>query len=264
MIVRRATDFPAGYTAITAVDGLGAEMRMDFGVLVLETGGRFEAGETEKEQAYLLLDGELDFRCDSVAVRAQRASMLDEKPWTLHCSAGSRVEIRATRRSELVVQRVRNPRRFPAAVYGPDEVRSQRFGEGTMSETSTRTVRTIFDAATHELSGMVLGEVVNHPGKWSSYPPHHHPQPEIYHYRFLPEQGFGFAMLGNEAAQVKHGDTTLIIHDNVHSQTSAPGYAMLYLWAIYHLNDDPYGKVTFLPEHTWVTEPDADIWPPEA
>ena len=38
---------------------------------------------------------------------------------------------------------------------------------------------------------MVLGEVVNLPGKWSSYPPHHHPQPECYFYRFDKPMGFG-------------------------------------------------------------------------
>ncbi len=263
MIVRRATDFPAGYTAITAVDGLGAEMRMDFGVLVLETGGRFEAGETEKEQAYLLLDGELDFRCDRVAVTARRASMLDEKPWTLHCSAGSRVEIRAARRSELVVQRVLNPRRFPADVYGPDEVRSQRFGEGTMSETSTRTVRTIFDAATHELSGMVLGEVVNHPGKWSSYPPHSHAHPEVYHYRMFPPDGFGFGQVGDEVYRMTHRDSLLIPGGVVHPQTAAPGYAMFYVWAIPHLPDNRFGPDSreFDPLHAWVMEEGRKFWP---
>ena len=38
---------------------------------------------------------------------------------------------------------------------------------------------------------MVLGEVLNLPGKWSSYPPHHHPQPEVYFYRFDYPDGFG-------------------------------------------------------------------------
>lgn len=92
----------------------------------------------------------------------------------------------------------------------PKDVRSDIFGGGTLNETSIRTVRTVFDGEINPLSNMVLGEVINHPGKWSSYPPHHHPQPEIYHYRFFPEQGFGISVLDDDASVVKHGDTTLI------------------------------------------------------
>jgi 5-deoxy-glucuronate isomerase len=138
---------------------------------------------------------------------------------------------------------------------------SENRGAGTMQETSTRIVRTVFDHANHPESNLVIGEVVNYPGKWSSYPPHHHAQPEIYHYRFYPKQGFGFGMLQDDGVLLKHGDSTLIIHDDVHSQTSAPGYAMWYLWAIRHLEGNPYGPVTFLEEHKWVMEKDAKIWP---
>lgn len=38
---------------------------------------------------------------------------------------------------------------------------------------------------------------------------------------------------------------------------------MWYLWVIRHLENDPYITPTFLPEHLWVTEPGAEMWPPE-
>ena len=105
--------------------------------------------------------------------------------------------------------------------------------------------------------------MINFPGKWSSYPPHHHPQPEIYYYRFYPQQGFGFGMLGeNEVAVVYDGDTTLILDDIVHSQTSAPGYVMYYTWVIKNLKNNPYNQVTFLPQHTWLMDSskEKEIW----
>jgi 5-deoxy-glucuronate isomerase len=132
-----------------------------------------------------------------------------------------------------------------------------------MRETSTRIVRTIFDQSNMPASKLVLGEVITYPGKWSSYPPHHHPQPEIYHYRFYPEQGFGFGMLGDDVVKIKQADTVLILNDLSHPQTAAPGYAMYYIWVIYNLDGNPYGTPIFEPEHTWVMDKqnDSKIWP---
>ena len=73
---------------------------------------------------------------------------------------------------------------------------------------------------------MVLGEVVNLPGKWSSYPPHHHPQPECYFYRFDKPMGFG-AGWGNGEIYETHHNGLAIITDKMHSQVTAPGYSLL-------------------------------------
>ncbi|NNK97135.1 MAG: 5-deoxyglucuronate isomerase, partial [Desulfobacterales bacterium] len=142
-------------------------------------------------------------------------------------------------------------------------IRTDVFGAGTLNETSIRSVRTVFDGKINPASNMVLGEVINHPGKWSSYPPHDHPQPEIYHYRFFPPQGFGISVLDEEPHLVKHGDTSLIAPDKTHSQGAAPGYAMYYIWMIPHLPDDRWLPTTryFREEHKWLLEPDVKIWP---
>ena len=112
---------------------------------------------------------------------------------------------------------------------------------------------------------MVLGEVIGFPGKWSSYPPHWHPQPEIYFYRFLPENGYGFAELSEDVVKTHHNSTVFITEKETHPQTTAPGYAMWYLWVIRHIDGDPYITPTFVPEHLWVTDSDKekDIWPPK-
>jgi 5-deoxy-glucuronate isomerase len=107
----------------------------------------------------------------------------------------------------------------------------------------------------------VLGEVVTYPGKWSSYPPHHHPQPEIYHYRIRPPQGFGLTAIGEEALVLHDRDPAVIPAGAVHPHAAAPGYALFYIWVIRHLDGNRYGVPTFVPEHTWVTDPNAKIWP---
>ena len=97
------------------------------------------------------------------------------------------------------------------------------------------------------------GEVVNGAGKWSSYPPHHHPQWEMYHYRFFPANGFAYSEQGDEVFKVKDGDTAVIPPGLAHPQCAAPGYALAYLWAIRHLDGCRFGSDShiFVPEHAW-------------
>jgi 5-deoxy-glucuronate isomerase len=210
----------------------------------------------------LLLDGELELEWETGSRRIRRGSLFDQAPWCLHLSAGSRVSLTAgAGGAELACHATANPAGFPARLYTPEECASEERGKGTLRETSTRIVRTIFDDRNAPLANLVLGEVITFPGKWSSYPPHHHPQPEIYHYRFLPAGGFGLTAIGRRAYVLADRDTVLIREGEVHPQAAAPGYAMYYLWVIRHLEGRRYRNPTFLPEHAWTMKPEAKIWP---
>jgi len=261
VLIRKPEGFPLGYTPITGLGGPHAEMRMDFGLLRLPPGGR-ESSSVGLERAYLLLDGEARLQWEGGEASVERRSLFDERPWCLHLPAGVPVTISSgARGAELACQAAANPQGFAPRLYRPEECREEERGKGTLQETSTRIVRTIFDDSNAPWSNLVLGEVINYPGKWSSYPPHHHPQPEIYHYRFLPAGGFGFAAIGKQAHVLCHGDTALIHEDEAHPQTAAPGYAMYYLWLIRHLEGRRYTSPTFVPEHRWLLDPQARIWP---
>lgn len=133
-----------------------------------------------------------------------------------------------------------------------------------MKETCTRIVRTVFDYSTAPWSKMVLGEVINTPGLWSSYPPHIHPQPEIYYYRFAPANGYGFAEYGDDVLKVYDRDTVFIAANKTHPQAATPGNALWYLWVIRHLDDDPYRFPVYpytLPEYAYLRDPGTKIWP---
>jgi 5-deoxy-glucuronate isomerase len=246
---------------------------MDFSVLCLDKGESFTT-EVSLERALIILTGSAKMvwdnkekETDEAQLKEQvisRKSIFDDSPWVFSIPRSSSCEIHSLEDStEFAIVETTNERYFKPRVFTPEQCKSEDRGAGTMRETSTRIVRTAYDYTNHPEANLVVGEVINYPGKWSSYPPHHHPQPEIYYYRFLPEQGFGFAMVNDGAAIVKNNDSTLIIHDDVHSQSAAPGYAMWYLWIIRHLDGNPYGKVVFLDEHKWVMDKDAKIWPYE-
>ncbi len=268
MIIRRdGKPFPNGLTPVIRSDADGAYIDMDFGILRLARADEF-ADAGEKERAFMLMTGSVRFTWIADGVHrsetVSRQQLLDEEPTALHVPRDVEIAITClSEYAELAVQQVVNDRQFAPTLWLPGMYRSDRFGEGTMQDTSTRVVRTIFDAATAPESGMVLGEVINFPGKWSSYPPHDHAQPEVYHYRFFPEHGFGHAECEDEVFKVKNGDTYAIPPHVTHSQCAAPGYAMYYIWMIPHLADDRFGPDSrvFRSEHTWVMESEALIWP---
>lgn len=252
--------YPLGYNAIAQKDDAEQKSLMDFGILRLARGQTFSEAP-ELERAYLLIHGETRLDWDDTSRVIRRENCFDYSPWVLHLPNKVPVCITALSDCEIAVQRTENPCVFSPKLYTPEQCASERRGEGTMRETSTRLVRTVFDRSNAPWSNLVLGEVIGFPGKWSSYPPHHHPQPEIYYYRFLPENGYGLAELGEDVIKTRQNSTVFIVNAETHPQTTAPGYAMWYLWVIRHLEDEPYLSPTFVAEHLWVTQPDAAIWP---
>ncbi len=262
MHVKGPTKYPYGYTAIATMDNKEQNSLMDFGILRMKKGDVFSE-EQELERAYLLISGDVTLEWDGNSKTVQRENCFDYSPWVLHVPKGVKVTFTANGETEFTVHRTDNERDFASKLYTPEECASEQRGKGTMRETSTRIVRTVFDYSNAPYSNLVVGEVIGYPGKWSSYPPHDHPQPEIYFYRFLPENGYGFAELSEDVVKTHNNSTVFITNCETHPQTTAPGYAMWYLWVIRHLDGNPYITPRFVPEHTWVTDKDAKIWPYE-
>ena len=260
-MIAKHNGFKYGYNSITELNSKNKEMCMDFGIIKLADGDTYMNDES-RERTFLLIQGEVELRWEGLSRKIKRESCFDENPWCLHVPKDIEVKIIASKESELTYQAVENDKAFQGKLYTQEECVSEVFGAGTMQETSTRTVRTVIDDTIAPYSNLVIGEVINHPGKWSSYPPHHHVQPEIYHYRFNPDQGFGYSEEGEDVYKVHHKDTAMIRGGNTHAQTAAPGYAMYYVWLIPHIPEKRWEKDrTFLDKDLWLLEPDAKIWP---
>ena len=256
-----AAEFEFGYNMMSEMGGIHGDMLMDFGVLRMSKGQVFE-DTPALEKAYLLVYGAVKLEWEGHIEIIGRENCFDNAPWVLHLPLNIGVKITALADdSEITVHRVENNTNFSSKLYTPEECHDEYRGAGTMGETSTRIVRTVFDKSNAPWSNLVLGEVIGFPGKWSSYPPHHHPQPEIYYYKCNPQNGFGYCDLGSEVLKVQNNDTVFITEGHIHPHVTAPGYALWYMWVIRHLDGSPYTAPTFLPEHLWVTEPDAPIWP---
>jgi 5-deoxy-glucuronate isomerase len=235
---------------------------IDFGLLRLAVREAYTV-VTASETVIVLLGGKVRVTLAGQSFFASRASCFDEAPWTFHCGAGAALAIESRRGSaELAVIRAENPRTLPIRLYAPTDVVTEDRGAGLAQGACRRLVRTIFDHGIRPDSNLVVGEVVNFPGRWSSYPGHHHAQPEVYHYRFTRPQGYGHAELGEEVFKVHDGDTVAIPGGLDHAQVSAPGYGMYYLWIVRHLPRQPYRGFTFSPEHKWLLDPAHQGWQP--
>lgn len=256
--------FAVGHTAITreGATEAGFDPRIDFGIT------RLSAGETlseknVKETVWVLLSGSAQLDYQGARVTIARASLFDQLPSALHLGPNTLVTLRALDAgAEFAVVRTGNENLFAPRLFLPGELSTEYRGRGLVQDACLRQVRLIFDQAARPKSNLVVGEVVNYPGRWSSYPPHHHDQPEIYHYRFTEPAGYGHAELGEMVVKVRDGDTTLIPPGLDHAQVSAPGYGMYYLWLIRHLPGNPYTGFTFTEEHRWTLDPAKQGWQP--
>jgi 5-deoxy-glucuronate isomerase len=258
-LLRAGHGFGPGLTRITDERELGIE----FAILRLAPGERHRCA-AGRERALLLLRGEVELAWASERAVAARASFLDDDPTVLHLPAGVQAELTARAACELALLATANDRAFPPRLFRPGEIEVEQRGAGLLDGTAHRIVRTVFDRRNRPASNLVLGEVVTLPGRWSSYPPHHHPQPELYHYRFSDPRGYGHGELGDEVLKLRDGDTLLIRAGRDHAQVAAPGYAMYYLWAIRHLDGAPYTTPEFSEQHRWLLDPEAAVWRPDA
>ena len=227
----------------------------DFGVHRLAPGEILRSDDGEAERALLVIRGSGTLETEGDSLTFDRPDWLRQGPFAAHGPAGSRLTVRAETPCEVAQVGTANAASFEPRLFSPDEVFTEHRGKGMLDGACYRLVRAIFDGSTSPAQcRLVLGEVIAFPGRWSSYPPHHHAQPEIYYYRFSPAQGYGHGEMGQQVFLLKDHDLLRITGGNDHAQVAAPGYHMYYIWAIRHLEDDPYRGFEFNPDHRWLLD----------
>ena len=222
------------------------------------TAYRMKAGEEraflreKEEMAVLLVLGDVTFSWNGQTKTGHRDSFIEEGPYCLHTPKGVAVTVRANIDSEVLVQTTENLRNFDPVFYRPEDCREDIFGLDVFDNKMKRTVRTVFDYKNAPYSNMVNGEVINHQGGWSSYTPHHHPQPEVYYYRYERSEGFGACFLGDDVYKIKDGSCACIPGGVTHPQVTAPAFPMYYCWMIRHLEGNPWTDRIVDPRYTWI------------
>lgn len=241
---------------------------MQFGILSLKKGGIDLLVDNNVEICYVLLQGKVEFipltkqaKSNLTSYVAERNSLIDECPSTFVISPHTDIALKTlSKTAEIAYIATDNKLSFKPRYFPPSQIKTEHRGKGKLNNTAYRYVRTVFDKRNMPQSNLVVGEVITLPGRWSSYPPHHHPQPEIYFYRFFPEEGYGFAQVGDDVYKVENNDLIKIPAGKDHPQVAAPGYTMWYLWVIRHLPRKPYIEPEFTKKHKWVFENEKRVW----
>lgn len=232
--------------------GVNSEMNMDIYVKKLAAGEVLDICEDKNECAVLLLSGKVHFEVGKINEICQRENPFEKSPMPFIFQGKRR---RALPQLSLPRCLCSKPitKIMAARFYNPQNCLYQEFGKGQWGGAGHRIVSTMFDLDNAPYSNMVMGEVFNQPGKWSSYPPHHHPQPELYYYRFSRPEGFGVGFEGDTPYKTQDGDCLCIRVGNAHEQVVAPGYEMYYVWLIRHIDGDPWDKTRiYVSEYEWL------------
>lgn len=262
MLIKANGKFKKGLNPVI-IEGVQEGAECDFSVLKLFKGDVHEF-ELPKETVYLLIQGEIEYAWRDEKRLAKRESCFRNDPYVLQVPENEKVVITGIGEdSEVAVISADNSLAFEPVFYTPQMCESVERGAGTLREAATRIVRNIVNLDGVKFSKFFMGEVVNFPGKWSSYPPHQHDQPEFYFYKFYPENGYGFSEDGETAFKTHNNDCGLYIDRARHSQSAAPGYAMYYIWVIHHTDGNPHTGPDTCQEYMWTMEPDAKIFPEE-
>lgn len=235
----------------------GTHVALD--VLTLDPGATREVRAPEHDEAVVvLLEGDIEWD----GKRATRGSVFVDRASAVYLPPACAVSLAVTARTELVIATtVRahiagQPGAVPAFL-GPADVVVHDRGEPGWR-------RQVHDVAVGQVaaSRLMVGETINAPGEWSSFPPHKHDgtdgEPaleEVYYYRFDRPEGFGFQGLyeshGEERAVFLRHGTVVGFDRGYHPVCAAPGYRLYYLWALagaprkLAMHEDP--------AHTWLT-----------
>ena len=245
-------EFDNGVKVLSRAGDAENDMMMNITVYRMKAGEERTFHCKTEEMAVLLVLGDVTFRWEKSEQRGRRESFIKEGPHCLHVCRDVQVSVKAEADSEILVQATENDRAFASVFYRPEDCRDDIFGGDKLEGKMKRTVRTVFDYKNAPYSNMVNGEVINHQGGWSSYTPHHHPQPEVYFYRFERSEGFGACFIGDEVYKIKDGSCAAIPGGKTHPQVTAPAFPMYYCWMIRHLEGNPWTDRVVDERYLWI------------
>ncbi len=230
------------------------DMLMNIEVYRMKKGQAVTFYFEREEMAVLLTEGEILYEYGDKCLTAKRESVFSSLPTCLHVAKQTKVVVTSLTDSEIIVERTENCTSFSSKFYTPADCKIEKMGDTQWEGCAKREVVTVFDYHNAPYSNMVIGEVINKAGRWSSYVPHSHPQPEVYYYKFERPQGFGASFLGEEVFRITDSSASFIEGGLTHPQTAAPGYTMYYCWMIRHLEGNPWTDRDIDPQHAWLLE----------
>ncbi len=233
---------------------------LKFSLLRLELGEEFEESLGREELGIILLSGKLLISAQGKEFAlGPRQDVFSDKAWGLYLPGNLDWKAKAFEKTELALCYAPGPDHGEIQLVKPEQLAVHERGKDHFQ-------RKVMDIMVNEVQAknLLIGETFNHPGQWSSYPPHrhdHHNPPaeykleEVYLYKLNPPQGFGIQRIYNDSRSI---DQALVVEQNdlaifkegYHPVVAAPGYSLYYLWVL--AGPVRIMKVVDDPKHAWV------------
>ena len=244
------------------VDPAKAGTLIGLELVELEAGELFESSG-ERETVVVVLSGTVSVEADgrNLGPAGGRANVFEAPGYAIYAPPRTALRLTGTRPASLAIATapVGQGPLGTARIIGPSDQRIAEVGQGNWS----RSVRTILGPE-HAAGRILIGETINPPGNWSSYPPHKHDRQappeevqleEIYLFKVHPAGGFGVQVHyedGKSEAFTVKDDDVAVIKSGYHPVVAAPGYQLYYLWIMAGQGRQMIPH--FDPAHAWVQE----------
>ena len=210
-------------------------------IVLLNEHQEYEYMFENHETAIIILEGDLEISSQSEIFKIKRKNVFDQKASSVFIPAGYKFKINSNLKSQIAFcQSKAKPVGCPVMI-NENKVKVKEVGKNNWK----RFVHDIIDNRT-KAHRLLVGETFNPPGNWSSFPPHKHDvhnppveskMEEIYYFKILPQEGFGFLRNYSEDGML---DKTYVLKDDMiinlekgyHPVSAMPGYTVYYLWML--------------------------------
>ncbi|MCM8818077.1 MAG: 5-deoxy-glucuronate isomerase [Candidatus Omnitrophica bacterium] len=198
-------------------------------------------GNTEKEESvFVITEGRCNFYVENNLLGVmKRKNVFEEPPCAVYLPPFFEFSIEFEKKTEICIVGCPGRGIGKPKFLNSKEVKFRRVGKETYFRNIIDIVPETFPA-----EKIILGETINDPGNWSSYPPHRHDRnnppdenalEELYFFKITPSTGFGYIRIFDESQ-----DNIFLIKNNVlvtipkgyHPVCVAPEHQIYYLWAL--------------------------------
>lgn len=213
---------------------------LNFGLIFFQKGDVFKGNTGKNETAFVITEGNCDFYLENKLLGTmKRANVFEEPPVAVYLPPFFDYKIEFKAETEICVVGCEGKGKGKPLFIEKKDVRFRRVGEETY-------FRNICDILTEQSPSerLILGETINDPGNWSSYPPHKHDTDnppvetkleELYFFKLKPKMGFGFIRVFDETEDnvfLIRNNEVVTIPKGYHPVAVVPKFQIYYLWVL--------------------------------
>ncbi|MGB9678179.1 MAG: 5-deoxy-glucuronate isomerase, partial [Candidatus Ratteibacteria bacterium] len=183
----------------------------------------------------------------------KRKNVFEEPPVAVYLPPFYEYSIEFEKKTEICIVGCKGKGTGKPKFINSKEIKFRRVGQETYFRNITDIIPETFPA-----EKIILGETINDPGNWSSFPPHKHDKnnlpdenflEELYFFKIYPTTGFGVIRIFDE-----NDDNLFLIKNNevvtipkgYHPVGIIPNHQIYYLWAL--AGEKRLMKVSFHPD----------------